>query len=523
MADAEREARINLTTVADGTGAQQTAKDIGNVEKATLSLEKASKESQKTTEELTTSKKGFRETMKGVALELPGVARAVTLLTNPLTALGVVLGTVGTAFLHWKASIDQMANTKRTFETINDEIDSLERKLKNFRAQGAQSGEFGMIKSGAEAATASVARLNDEMEASRLLQDALSDKGLTLTNARIDAQVKAGKLTRSQGVQAKVDAADQVRRDKEAREIGVAETRLKNLQDTLGGLPNLTIEDLAKLEREADASARASGKAKDKFDAVKKRNAGLMEEIGQGGTATSVLAEAFGSGDIKESASVKTINRLGSQVEEERAKFRASQLAADEAKRRLESAKTTVAKRQGLVEQIDKGQKDLAVRKSFLSASGPLDRAIGEASVEDARKEEQQEQIRNLLDLYYNLIEEADRMPPAQRRRRLESLNPRGSVPKKGPAPYPRINPQPPHPAYPPDRPGSPGSRRGVDDDGTNAAADLASVGGQANSQLAELLQLSTHMFEDLHLIAKKHEEHLRRLEGRISDTQASI
>lgn len=477
MADAEREARINLKTVADTTGANQTSQALDKVAVAQKGVEQSAKAAQKAvddlakkqaalrdaingaaseflhsrkemegivkgakatgdafdgtqkaTDHLTESKSKLRGLLKGLGFEFPQLSRLLSLIQHPATAAAAALGIAAQALLKWKAAVDEASQKQAALEAIDDEIASLERNLAEFERQAAASAAgFRAIGSAATFAAKEAKTLNDEVERARQLQDQLTDKGLALTNARIDAAVKSGKMTAVEGLEAKIAAEDAARERKAAGEIAAREAQLKFSQGALSatekeiaGLPPDDPARLAALKTEADrqaALATASQADFNKFSAAQRdRIAGFAAE--RAALPGSSVARRFAG--ITERGRPATNAEVAAAIDEDEKQAQADldtqramnedrQRQADAARRALEDAQDAQRKsisrrgslleqRKTLAEQIAAGQSELGARRTFLHRAGEIDRATGQATLEGARgqatKEEAEKQRR---------------------------------------------------------------------------------------------------------------------------------
>lgn len=407
MADAEREARIKITTVSDNSGLQKTKEELEEFKKRSEELMKQSDQSAKSTSDLTEKKKNLRDAVKGLALEVPGLARVIGLLSNPLTIVSAALGVAAGKMLDWKRSIEEAAQKRAELESIADTIKSLERSIAEFTME-AFADE---LKRGSESAKSTgdqIKRLNEEIEFNNQLQDQLQDKGLALGKARIKERVARGEITEVQGMELAMGLEDQVRQDKLRREEAGEASKLSNMAFALKrteGVTPISPEAMAQAQREMERQAALAGASQSDFGKFSVENRKRIADLGAEMAAARGVGELPGVFDLRRRRLTRSNEEAFASIEgdvttaeqeftmQERMN-EDRQRQADRARRNFEAMQAEQARRRSIIEmrgplqeEFDTLSRRSAARRGANRQGAQIERATGAATVGAAQAE----------------------------------------------------------------------------------------------------------------------------------------
>ena len=410
--DGDREFGVKIVTSADLTAAQQAKKALEDQAKVLHGAGEAAEESSK--------KHGlFKDALQGLKHEIPGLARALHLLTNPIGLLTAALGAGAVALANWKAKIEEAGRKQAEIEALNDAITSIERTMAGFQASAQASAEgLAQIGKDSKSAAEGVAKVNAEMERHRQLQDELADKGVALSKARIRAQVKAGKLTPLQGLEAETAIDEQARQGAAQRDITTRTSQLGQLHhalgltnQALGNIPGADPATLATLKHYADDQQVKAADSQSKFLEFSKTQrdkiAALSAEgaVWGGGKGATTVSRRYGSLGSKgrgltnaEVTEAIAADQAKAQQELD-TRTRMNELAqrnADQFARRYEDAvakdknneaqKRKLLQARGMIgEEIGTKTTELKERKDYYGKALPIDAATGRVTIEGER------------------------------------------------------------------------------------------------------------------------------------------
>jgi hypothetical protein len=546
MADAQREAQINLKTVADVSGAQETAKELGNVEKATKAVDEASKASGKVTEEVTKKKDGLKSALKGLAFEFPALSRAIGFATNPWTLLSAAMGIAAAKLLAWKAAADEAIAKKAELRSYADTVQSIASSAADF-AQQAGDFERGLTKIATAGSTAAgkMKDLNDQIDRHRAMQDTLGNLGKQLAHAQIDRGV-AGKQIKAEdavALKAAVDSeADRQSREREifalnsqASQAHFAARKTEEEIDTIKGR-RPDAKAYGELEQRATLIGKEAATSQTDFEKFAKeartkiahleKTRELIQKHGDpdhgphqqdmvafAAMISKVLDDIRKRKDenAKIQAKSKEAQRLFKQATDQVTQLNTEETAATERlmvlRNDIERLETLLKEKEALFKQ----SAPLAEAIRSTTTRTEVGRIVGEKAKQDAHTAFQQyerfqrgeitgaELMATPYQLNYDVAPET----------------------KPGVAPYPQRNPQPPHPAHPPGR-----TLQRTPQGGNASEAEILKLSAlldQNATSLAAVLQVVGDHGEQVAGTLKTVMDRLRATNERISETQANI